>query len=90
MIYLSHNLFYLCIITFTPYISILIHLFNFYSKNKVSLLGAHSLGYVNISNSGYGLVSSSSVNSIFNNAWDSTPHILDNKYFTELIAKVTN
>ncbi len=55
----------------------------------VSLLGAHSLGYVNISNSGYGIVNSSNVNPIFMNAWDSTPHILDNSYFAELLTKVT-
>ena len=54
-----------------------------------ALLGAHSLGYTNITNSGYGFNPSNVALPFVLNAWDSTPHILDNKYFIELTQKVT-
>jgi len=54
---------------------------------KVALLGGHSLGYTTISNSGYGFnIPNADLNIL--NAWDSTPHVLDSGYFSELIQKV--
>jgi hypothetical protein len=54
----------------------------------VTLLGAHSLGHVHPYFSGYGLPTNHS--DINNNAWDSTPAILDNLYYSEIINKVFN
>lgn len=53
------------------------------------LLGAHSLGYTNITNTGYGFNDSGNYPPFILNAWDSTPHVLDNKYFIELTQKVS-
>lgn len=53
------------------------------------LLGAHSLGYTNITNTGYGFNDSGNYPPFILNAWDSTPHILDNNYFIELTQKVS-
>ena len=46
---------------------------------EVTLLGAHSLGHVHPAVSGYGYADASA--NIINNAWDSTPLILDNDYY---------
>ena len=45
----------------------------------MTLLGAHSLGHVHPSTSGYGYADASA--NIINNAWDSTPLTFDNDYY---------
>jgi len=60
-------------------------------NSLVALLGAHSLGYTNTSISGYGFTDTDlhkSADKTILNAWDSTPHILDNEYFFQLTQKV--
>ena len=62
-------------------------------NDAVTLLGAHSLGHVHISHSGYGFYNNvSSSDQGFTetvNAWDNTPDTLDNDYFIKLTDKVS-
>jgi hypothetical protein len=53
--------------------------------DAVALLGGHSIGHMHPEISGYGIVSGESAN-MNDNAWDSTPQILDNEYFKQLLA----
>ena len=53
----------------------------------VTLIGAHSLGRVHIANSGYGFADST-FDPILVNAWESTPDLLDNGYFANLLELV--
>ena len=52
------------------------------STDAVTLLGAHTLGRVSISNSGFGLPASTNIQT---NSWDGTPDKFDNKYYTTLL-----
>ena len=52
----------------------------------VTLLGAHSVGHMAISNSGFGDDAASTEN-LEGNSWDQSPHILDNNYYRELVNK---
>ena len=52
----------------------------------VALLGAHSVGHMSISNSGFGDDMAAAGN-LEGNSWDQTPHILDNNYYRELVNK---
>jgi hypothetical protein len=57
----------------------------------VTLLGAHSLGHVHVDNSGFGFkVEVNGPENLANNSWDSTPLVLDNKYYVDTINKVRN
>ena len=47
-------------------------------------MGAHSLGRVHIEISGFGFINDS-INPLILNAWDNTPHVLDNDYFVKLV-----
>lgn len=51
-------------------------------------MGAHTLGYVNIANSGYGFSGSTASGRL--NAWDDTPASFDNGYFVNLMDVVRN
>lgn len=54
----------------------------------VVLLGGHSLGYTHTKVSGYGFTDLIDADPTILNAWDNTPHILDNQYFFQLTEKV--
>ena len=56
----------------------------------VLLLGAHTLGHVHVDISGYGFVTnnSSNVDVLTANAWDNTPDVFDNRYYTITVNKV--
>ena len=54
----------------------------------VALLGGHSLGHTNTKVSGYGFTDLINPDPAILNAWDTTPHILDNEYYIELTQKV--
>ena len=54
----------------------------------VTLLGGHSLGYTNASISGYGFTELLKPDPTILNAWDSTPHVLDNGYYYQITEKV--
>ena len=54
----------------------------------VTLIGAHSIGHVHVKHSGFGISTTSNphdASALLVNAWDSTPHLLDNKYFQNMI-----
>jgi len=55
--------------------------------DAVALLGAHTLGHVHPQFSGYG---APTVTSLSDNAWDNTPHVFDNNYYTNLLAPWNN
>jgi hypothetical protein len=52
------------------------------STDAVTLLGAHTLGHVSPSNSGFGLPAA---NNDQRNSWDGTPDKFDNKYYRDLL-----
>jgi hypothetical protein len=57
--------------------------------SPVTLIGAHTLGHVDTSNSGYGFkVDTEGVQHVDRNAWDETPAQFDNLYFRRTLAKV--
>ncbi len=59
---------------------------NLSSIDVITLLGAHSVGHVSPSQSGFGIVDDKlNKTSYLSNAFDSTPHILDNKYYMTLV-----
>ncbi len=53
----------------------------------VILMGAHTVGHTNISNSGYGFLGDTS-NGLLN-AWDDTPGLFDNHYYSNLMDRVS-
>ena len=55
--------------------------------DAVTLIGAHTLGHVHTTMSGYGL-SNATTNNI--NAWDATPTFFDNQFYSSLINKTWN
>jgi hypothetical protein len=56
------------------------------SDDVVTLLGAHSVGHMSLSNSGFGDDRAFDTN-LEGNSWDQTPHILDNQYYVQLVNK---
>ncbi len=59
---------------------------NLSSVEVITLLGAHSVGHVSPSQSGFGIVNNQlNTSSYLSNAFDGTPHILDNKYYITLV-----
>lgn len=60
----------------------------------MALLGAHALGNVHISASGYGIVADSTNTAVSSlpsfNAWSSTPTRFDNNFFVEVVKTWTN
>lgn len=56
-------------------------------NDAVALLGAHSIGHVHTTNSGYG-VPLSAAPAIADNAWDGTPTVFDNDYYQNIIKVV--
>jgi hypothetical protein len=57
----------------------------------VTLLGAHTLGHVHVDFSGYGFanVTTTTAANILTNAWDNTPSVFDNNYFSDHINLVS-
>jgi hypothetical protein len=53
-------------------------------QDTVTLLGAHSVGKVSPSKSGFG-INPPPNDPLVSNTWDITPHILDNKYYVALL-----
>jgi hypothetical protein len=64
---------------------VLIHVF-LLSTTIVILMGAHTVGHANITNSGYGFLGDTSDGLL--NAWDDTPGSFDNHYFSNLMNRV--
>jgi hypothetical protein len=56
------------------------------TDDVVTLLGAHSVGHMSPSNSGFGDNLALNTN-LEGNSWDQTPHILDNQYYVQLVNK---
>lgn len=52
--------------------------------DAVTLLGAHTIGHVHTANSGYGNPGVLSANNLLN-AWDNTPNVFDNQYYTSIL-----
>jgi len=53
--------------------------------DAVTLIGAHTLGHVHTTNSGYGAPGVSPATSIQVNSWDGSPTAFDNAYFNRLL-----
>lgn len=53
----------------------------------VVLMGAHTVGHTNIANSGYGFAGDTSTGLL--NAWDDTPALFDNRYYSNLMDRVS-
>jgi catalase (peroxidase I) len=51
----------------------------------VTLLGAHSVGHMSVTKSGFGDENAQAI--LEGNSWDDTPHVLDNHYYLELVNK---
>lgn len=56
-------------------------------KDATTLIGAHTVGHMHLSNSGFG-VSTSDPKNVLLNAWDGTPNKFDNGYFFDLFNRV--
>lgn len=69
------------------YKSIYLSIYSIYSMSIVTLLGAHTLGHVNINQSGYGVPLSNPRN-IKDNAFTLTPLTFDRTYYGALLAVV--
>jgi catalase (peroxidase I) len=61
---------------------------NSHLSTLVTLLGGHTLGHVHTATSGYGQANADT--DILINAWDPTPNVFDNKYFSSMIDIVSN
>lgn len=56
----------------------------------MALIGAHTLGHTHIANSGYGNTQfPANVPEDGKNAWDDTPAVFDNHYFSNMIQRVS-
>jgi len=53
--------------------------------DAVTLLGAHTLGHVHTTNSGYGAPGINPTANAAINSWDGTPTIFDNRYYNRLL-----
>jgi hypothetical protein len=64
---------------------------SFSSCDVVTLLGAHTLGHVHVAFSGYGFANATTTTAanILTNAWDNTPSVFDNNYFSDHINLVS-
>jgi len=54
------------------------------TNDAITLIGAHTLGHVSPSKSGFGITSSTST-SDQKNSWDGTPDKFDNKYYKDIL-----
>lgn len=62
--------------------------------DAVALIGAHTLGHVHPEFSGYGVATTPvkvfGNNDLITNAWDTTPHLFDNTYYSSMATFVRN